>query len=223
MITALFMGFHRLQLKLWILGLVGFGWLWAGLPAVADSTGIEAVAMDPEVVASPAVASLRSGHDCYNLAIEEPEPLGEFRQAALETAAVAARAIDTVEEKADALASLSEAYACLGQVDLADAIAQETLPLIEEIEDVSVQGSLLVTLARMYGENLGDLERMAELLPDVIASAEGAPQDSVEQRALINNIVQLYSSLGEYEEVRAVIDIVDDLSDRKSTRLNSSH
>ena len=215
MITALFMGFHRLQLKLWILGLVGFGWLWAGLPAVADSTGIEAVTMDPEVVASPAVASLRSGHDCYNLAIEEPEPLGEFRQAALETAAVAARAIDTVEEKADALASLSEAYACLGQVDLADAIAQETLPLIEEIEDVSVQGSLLVTLARMYGENLGDLERMAELLPDVIASAEGAPQDSVEQRALINNIVQLYSSLGEYEEVRAVIDIVDDLSTRE--------
>ena len=199
------MGFYRFQLRLWVVGLIGFGWLLSGGPAVAESMAGENTAVEAETVVSS-----RSGHDCFDLATEQPEPLGEFRQAVMETAAVTARAADTVEERAGTLAELSEAYACLGQVELADAIAQETLPFIEQIEAAAVKGDLLVTLAAAYGEHIGDTARMDELLVDAIALAEMLSQDSSRQSSLVGDIVRLYSRAGEYRKIREVVDIVDD-------------
>ena len=116
----------------------------------------------------------------------------------MDTAAETASAADTGEERAGTLAELSEAYACLGQVELADAIAQETLPFIEQIEAAAVKGDLLVTLAAAYGEHIGDTARMDELLVDAIALAEMLSQDSSRQSSLVGDIVRLYSRAGDY-------------------------
>jgi len=204
------MGLHRFQCRLWVVGLAGCVWLGAGMSAVAESVVEESVAVEIEIVGSH-----RSGHNCFDLATEQPEPLGEFRRAVMETAAVTARAEETIEEKADALANVSKAYACLGQVELADAIAQEALFLVEEIEGAEVQGSLLVTLAKIYGDNLNDSVRMDSLLVGAIALAEAAPQDSAEQYALINGTIRFYIDREEYEKVRSVVDIVENPSIRE--------
>lgn len=203
------MGFYRFRLKLWVAGLVGFGYLFYAGPAIAESTMGENATVEAESVASP-----RSGHDCFDLATEQPEPLGEFRRAVMETVAVTARAAESVEEKADALAELSEAYACLGQVELADAIAQETLPLTEQIEEASTKGDVLVTLASAYGGNLADAAQMDALLLEATSIAGMLSEGSIEQHELLTDIVRVYSHAGEYQSIREMVDLVNDESVR---------
>jgi len=199
------MSFYRLQLKLWFVGFVGLSCLWAGAPAVAQSS-----VADSETAAAP-----RSGHDCFDLATEAAEPLGEFRQAVLETAVVVASASDMAEGKAEALSQLAKSYACLGQVDLATELAEETLTAIEAVEAPAVRGRLLTEIAGVYGESLGDVGRMNQLLGEAIALAKATPQDSANQYILLDNIVRLYSRMGDYEKVRETVDIVEDESVRE--------
>ncbi|MEL7141636.1 MAG: hypothetical protein AAGL08_05385 [Cyanobacteria bacterium J06573_11] len=196
------MGFYRFQLKLWIVSLAGLGWLWASVPAIAQ------LATEGQET-TEAVASHRSGHNCVDLATEQPEPMGDFRQAVMETAMITARAVDTAAEQSDLLTKLSRAYACLGQMEIANEIAREARLLIEQIEDTETRARRLIDLADVYGKKLGDDTQMHMLLDSAIALIELSAENPSPPYELVYAI-QLYVETGNYQKIRELIDLFGD-------------
>lgn len=198
------MGFYRFQLKLWVLGLVGLSWVCMGMPAIAQSAIEELNKRESETVVSH-----RNGYDCFDLATEQLEPLGEFRQAVMETATITARAADTIEEQSGLLIELSESYGCLAQVEIANTIAQEALSLIEDITDTALRGRLLTKLANIYGKTFGDTAQMNVLLADAIALSETIDED-YDRISLIGKIISTYLYAGEYQKARDFVDRIEE-------------
>ncbi|MEL7357333.1 MAG: hypothetical protein AAFN40_12285 [Cyanobacteria bacterium J06560_6] len=201
----------QLQLKLWIVGpivcLCGLGFFWDTSLALAQETAVETEAVDAP----------RNGHDCYDLATEEPEPLGEFRQAALETVAIAARSTTSTEAKVNSLTQLSETYACLGQADAATMLAEEAILLTPELESPSAQAHLLIRLASLYGEKLNNLERMNAILSDTTALLTTLPDDSSTQlelasapyNPLIHSIILLCIRTNSYQKMSEIVNTLE--------------
>ncbi|MBE9060732.1 lipopolysaccharide assembly protein LapB [cf. Phormidesmis sp. LEGE 11477] len=187
------------------------------IPAGSFGLGVaKAQTTSAETTSAETAQSPRSGHQCYDLATEQPEPLGEFRTRLLDTAAVAARRADTPGEKAAALVDVSRSYACLGQRELAAALAEESLPIVEDLADVGEKGRLLGAIANIYGERLNDLERANDILLQVIELTKTTAEDSALHHQLSQQIVRTYAVTGQYANIRRYIDSIETISSREN-------
>lgn len=206
---------NRIQLRLAIASFLGLSGLLISGRAIAQP-------IPPEPAHLESATAVRSGHDCYDLATEQPAPLGDFRQAALETAIIAARASKRVEEESRALVDLSEGYACLGDVEGALVLAAEARMVIEEIEDESARGALLVDIVEVY-QQVGAVERRDRLMAEAVALIETLPQDSESQFFLINKLATQYVRMGEYENARDIIDRIENSDYREMAIYGLNH
>ncbi|MEL6815555.1 MAG: hypothetical protein AAFP03_12165, partial [Cyanobacteria bacterium J06598_3] len=176
---------------LWTVGVLGLSGLWMGPAAIANPP--QSSTHPAETIAQsapPDVSALthRDGHDCFDLDIEQSEPLGEFREALLESAAIAARNAAEPVQQLQSLLNLSDAYACLGQMDRASALATEVLILNETFVPDGEIALFWVELASFYREQLDDEGQAEALLSQAITLAETLTDAPVVKHMLLGEI-----------------------------------
>ncbi|MEO1634130.1 MAG: hypothetical protein AAFS04_03495, partial [Cyanobacteria bacterium J06631_9] len=211
------MGLSRSQLKLWGMGFIGVGYFSVGVSAMAQplqrsiaQTQLPEQATSPQPARFPgrtrfSFKSPRGRQGCYARKTEHPELFGDFRTIVLETAVIAANASQTADERGSALARLSQYYALLGEADKAIALSEEALNLVDDIESIQDKADVLMTIARMYGEQLGQPDRREDLVLQILALPDPIPNGPAAYARPIDDVIRMYINIGEYERLSEVV------------------
>jgi len=93
-----------------------------------------------------------SGHGCNETTtIEQPSPIGELKQALLETAVTLSKKNSSTSDQVVFLLDLGQYYACLGHSTKALALTEDALELANSVEESSTQMNLLSQVVHQYG------------------------------------------------------------------------
>lgn len=205
------MRLNHFQLNLWAFSILGLSCLEAKSPAFAHQPSA-AYSTNSELTESPAVP-VRNNHTCIDLSVEQPEPLGDFREAVLKTATVAARQPDFLSESGRGLMRLSQTYACLGQTDTYKSLVTESLTTVDKIEDVDDQFYLIMDILAIYSGMLSE-EQRHELSEKAIALTVMSPTYPQSQFDRFTQIAEYHLRDEEYEKALNVVDLVENTENR---------
>lgn len=148
---------------------------------------------------------------------EETTPsalLSLFDQTALSAAEREVRQLDDAAEKGDALHRIGASYACLGDVERAEAALSQVLPIAPEIEDEGFRATLLIRTAKTYKDVLDNTASMEAALAQALSIAQAMAERSPTRDNILVDSSLIYAELGDYEKLHDVVALAFDQDNR---------
>ena len=212
-----------LRSRLLALGL-GIGCCIPALPTQSQLSPLEAQSLEVSYSASIRVGTwLRNAPTTCDASPPLEVIDAEFVQSLLSAAAMQAEQIEDLEHQGEAFYTLGKSYACINQPEIASAFLVQAEEQAQHISLASMQSDRLIDIAAVYGDLMGDVDKMNAILADV-AKQVGSNPETVNHSSFLrlNKIARLYARHGQYQNLRVMTERIDSVDVRRQLMVDAA-